>query len=248
MSFGNTIAKWKNSGGPGRRSPWALTVNGQITRIINWGMPESEGHVDHGDQLYFLDNLEGAVEARIRRAEQSSQEKPLPEILTILEEYLRAKNPYAASFRMLNEVLRSRRTSDIAQTTNIILAINPVPADIGWRKRRVPLSERYFGDTVDVPVSNDVAAVFIGEVPRMSYDARVTLRQEGDQFVRAEGHTTMDRILFNSSSTDQFCYPLIHLHGEGAWAADSESSLGRGRRYGREDRAPTLRQYYAYRL
>jgi len=142
MSFGNTIAKWKNPGGPGRRSPWALTVNGQISRIMNWGMPDSEGHVDRGDQLYFLDNLEEAVEARIRRAERSFQEKPLPEVLTILEEYLRGKNPYAASFRILNEVLRSRRTSDNAQTTNIILAINPVPADMGWRKRRVPHSER----------------------------------------------------------------------------------------------------------
>ena len=81
----------------------------------------------------------------------------------------------------------------------------------------------------------------------MSYDVRVTLRQEGDRFVPAEGHTTMDRILFNSSSTDQLCYPLVHLHGEGAWAY-SESTLGRGRRYGREDRAPTLHQYYAYRL
>jgi len=28
MSFGKTFAKWKNPGGPGRRSPWALTVNG----------------------------------------------------------------------------------------------------------------------------------------------------------------------------------------------------------------------------
>jgi len=191
MSFGNTIAKWKNPGGPGRRSPWALTVNGQISRIMNLGMREWEGHVDRGDQLYFLDNLEEAVEARIRRVKHSFQEKPLPEVLTILEEYLRGKNHYAASFRMLNEV----RTSDDAQTTNIILAINPIPADIGWRMRRVPLSERYFGDTVEAPVSNDVAAVFIGEVPRMSYDVRVTLRQEGDQFFRAEGHTTIDRIV-----------------------------------------------------
>jgi len=111
MSFGNTIAKWKNPGGPGRRSPWALTVNGQITRFMNRGMPESEGHVDRGNELYFLDNLEEAVEARIRRAEQSFQERPLPEILAILEECLRAKSPYAASSRILNEVLRSQRTS-----------------------------------------------------------------------------------------------------------------------------------------
>jgi len=69
---------------------------------MNWGMPESEGHVDRGDQLYFLVNLDEAVEARIRRAEQSFQERPLPEIFAILEEYLRAKIPFAASFRMLN--------------------------------------------------------------------------------------------------------------------------------------------------
>jgi len=50
-------------------------------------MPESEGQVDRGDQLYFLDYLEEAVEARIRRAEHSFEEKPLPGILTILEEY-----------------------------------------------------------------------------------------------------------------------------------------------------------------
>jgi len=81
----------------------------------------------------------------------------------------------------------------------------------------------------------------------MSYDVRVTLRQEGDRFVPAEGHTAMDRIFFNSSSTDQLCYPLVHLHGEGA-LADSESTLGRRRRCGHEDRAPTLHQYYAYRL
>ena len=156
-------------------------------------------------------------------------------MLRLVEAYIRRENPYAQSYRMLKEVLANVHDRDV---TDVVLAINPVQRG-QWARRTVPLEHRYYGDRCELAATSSVAAVFVGEVPPVSYDVRVQMRGDTNN-APFRPQFEQDRILFNSQSVDPLCYTLLHLHGEPAWGGSVSRLEGGG--------FCTKKQYYAYRM
>jgi len=101
----------------------------------------------------------------------------------------------------------------------------------------VPLAERYFGDKADVTKSNDLAAMFVGEIPPVSYDVQVVFRRN-EETNAIEPNNAQDSLLENCAYVDQLCYPLLYLFASLSWTT-SNSDLGHSGK-------PTLAQFYNF--
>ena len=208
LSLGTVVADWETGTG---RGPSVLRINGQIQHFINCSDPSASRTRRDRDQIYFTEIIDESVDARLERARLFSL-APNRDVLRLVETYIRRENPYAQSYRMLKEVLANVHDRDV---TDVVLAINPVQRG-QWARRTVPLEHRYYGDRCEVAATTSVAAVFVGEVPPVSYDVRVQMRRESNN-QRFHPQFEQDRILFNCQSVDPLCYTLLHIHGEPAW-------------------------------
>jgi len=132
---------------------------------MNCSDPTASRTRRHRDQIYFIESIDESVEARLERARLFSL-APNRDVFRLVETYIRRENPYAQSYRMLKEVLANVQESAV---NDVILAINPVQWGQSAR-RTVPLEHRYYGDRCQIAATSSVAAVFVGEVPPVSYD------------------------------------------------------------------------------
>jgi len=165
-----------------------LRINGEVTHFIDWANPRQEGVTSDRRQIYFLESIGESVEARVERSRLL--DRAANERIVLLLEYIRANNLYAEPYQNLRQVVADNADTPVQ---SVVLAINALPPGM-WRRRGVPLNERYWGDVHEAPRENSVHAVFDGAVPPNSYDVMVRMRRGPDDVFVPEHDR--DRILF----------------------------------------------------
>lgn len=134
------------------QGPYCVRVNGQITHTIHPALNEDNARPKFG-QLYILDSAEASVE---RYQQYHLCIRPVNDLI---EHDIALYNVYARSYKMLGDVLKEHHPSGDATDHILLCFMRP---DIKLRNLNEPawMIQQY-----DEPQSEEVAAVFIGEVP-----------------------------------------------------------------------------------
>lgn len=132
---------------PKGHGPYCYRIHGQVYHLAGPLHPEPGGRPSYG-QIYILDTAQ-AIEERLGNPANSKCD---PQLMAELTKLISTRNPYAKAYKMMAEVEEKENTDAlkegrVAEEVRLIF-------DISTTKDR---------RCYNVPVSNEVAVVFVGE-------------------------------------------------------------------------------------
>ena len=186
---------------PGHSVPWVYRIHGQMYRQIAPPIARREGITAQYSQLYFNDPNESLE--TYRRAFENNRN--LQSIVQHTYLWLRARNPYAQTYKTLREVLEFAEAN--GQLMPIYSIVFNDHKDLDNRVYNLPVAS-----------VNEVAAILIGE--RSMHDRERTLTVT-HRFV--DGYENFAQVKCTCPETDALCYPILFPCGDLGYKYDMET-------------------------
>jgi len=202
------------------RGPPCLSINGQI---YHHSIPlfSEDGAPPRFAQLFFINPAE-ALEFRLHHKHGLNLD---PSICEEIDAYLREHNSLVSSYRLLYQYIEDITRETGSEPKNVCLSFFEGTSD------HIQPSDRplLFSNTLSVPVSNEVAAVFTHDDGLPSSSTKVFV------YPRGKKPSSLSRL---SSLCDPLCYTLLFPTGkERGWNFDMNKQKG-----------ITCMKFYSYRL
>lgn len=203
---------------PKGHGPYCYRIHGQMYHLAGPLHPEPGGRPSYG-QIYILDTAQ-AIEERLGNPANSKCD---PQLMAELTKLISTRNPYAKAYKMMAEVEEKENTDAlkegrVAEEVRLIF-------DISTTKDR----RRY-----NVPVSNEVAVVFVGEDQDIPASRSLAIHPRGGGLTAIRD---IDKIC------DPLSYPIFFPTGADGWHPELEKKQSSRKR----DRI-TQKEYYSYLL
>ncbi len=215
--------------------PQAFVIHGQIYHLTSQSLESEEKPVYA--QLYMLDPEFATQERLHNEHNKDCREDIFEAINTILYDI----SPFAQAYSMMKDVLKEKGNEDHCVKMYIT------------KDRQCDL-RRY-----NLPVANEVAAVFVSEDGEPPFDRDIAIHQKSDSVTQ--------HLSIISPNCDPMIYPLLFPHGDPGWQrgllknsttlsqeatssqnATEENDNEESEESGSKNRCISMLEFYAYRL
>ena len=208
---------------PEGSGPYCFRIHGQIYHRIGSLHPDVGQKAQFG-QLYILDSSL-ALKERMENAANTNCDET---IMKNLGDILRNVSPFAAAFKMMQEVEQDEMNRLKQGNHNL-----PVLRMIFDINREVHLNKRY-----NLPVENEVAAIFVGENSEVPTYRHIAI------YPRNQGLQTISIL---HPHCDPMTYPILFPCGDQGWYPEIDKTDQPKTRTRKRNRVSML-QFYSYRL
>lgn len=203
---------------PRGHGPYCFRIHGQVYHFAGPLHPEPGQRPSYG-QIYILDSAQAASERLGNPANASCD----PQVMANLSDLISRINPYAQAYKMMAEVVEAEERDAAAEGRNVA----PIRMIFDPSSRLDP--RRY-----NVPTSNEVAVVYVGEDGDVPETRSLAVHPRGGKLTAIRD---IDKIC------DPLTYPVFFPIGQDGWHPGLEKKPS-----GRKRSRVTQKEYYNFLL